>query len=336
MDLLQIDKLAKFIQKKFEMDKEVDLLKLQPTSVNTSFIFYYQDKKYLVKIITRPIRNNHEFYRLDKEANLYRNFNKQLENAKLAGKTEQTRVPVPNVHYVVTENSPIGKPFIIIDYIEGEILEQKWPSLTKNNQKRIVKQFGNIVRQIHSVQYDMFGEIEEYHCPRRFYSFKSLMKANMKRGIKINLQKKLLSKNLIKRAQSFFEVTLPKIQISSSPRLVHSDLNRENIIIGNNHENNWEIKGIIDFEWAYAGHPLFDFFYIQKEDWWANNNWVPDTFCQSYGTDINYLKDESDYFRSLYTILRKIESIAFGWISFHPSEENIKHATTVLEKELAD
>jgi len=66
--------------------------------------------------------------------------------------------PVPQVHLLAVEDPPLGRPFIIMDYIPGQVL---WPMLKHSNQTEsrvLFERFSQLFVQLHQLDWRLFDE----------------------------------------------------------------------------------------------------------------------------------------------------------------------------------
>ncbi|NHJ49684.1 MAG: phosphotransferase [Asgard group archaeon] len=321
-------KLLVELQQHFAAAKIINLNELENHTVNTLFSFSVNNGDYIVKILTRPPTSEHEAHRLKKEADLLKQF-RELRNMKGIDSNQLTNVPVPEVVHYESDENKIGHQYYIMNKIQGNALEGIWPRLTSKQREKLVKKFATIVRGIHSITFEMFGEIEQYDCPRQFYSMKSLLKADVRRCGRLLGINKLLPIKLVTKTQTYIEKLLDEASFCETPRLVHTDLYPANIIV-KDENNEIEILGILDFEWSYAGDPLFDLISIEHE--WMEEDKIRKIFFEEYSqgdfSDLNQFKTEIQ----IYHALESMKTTALGWVYFHPTKENLTYIENRLEK----
>jgi len=324
---LFIKRIQQFLQKHFKTEEEIPLTRKGKHTVNELFTFQINSKPFVIKIMTRPPRLKSDFYRFEKEAELLKYFS--MENTQDINSSKGTlAVPVPEVFHVESNTEVIGFKFIIMNEVEGVCLKDYWEVLSLKEKTAIVRTLAGIFHTLHSRSFEMFGELEEYDCPRRFFSFQSYLKANLRRDILLLGKQQFFPVKLLTTVQLFFEKNLKKARFSETPRLVHSDLNLQNIIISR--EEKTKVKALLDFEWAYAGDPLFDLFSIVDE--WLHDKVLKGVFFEAYSPSEDFSLDEYALEYRLYRIFSLIESTAIGWVHFHPTKEKLSH----IEEKLSE
>ena len=64
--------------------------------------------------------------------------------------------PVPQVHLLEVENSPFGKPFIIMDKIEGETLGDVMSTASPERQRELISVFSGLLVQLHTLEWQPY------------------------------------------------------------------------------------------------------------------------------------------------------------------------------------
>ncbi|MHA1825051.1 MAG: phosphotransferase family protein [Candidatus Heimdallarchaeota archaeon] len=309
----------------FEVDQGIRFSREGAKTVNDLFSFQIGNKKYLLKILTRPPRVKSDYFRFEKEVALIARLQQKNELAQKANDVKGI-IPLQKVVHLERSEERAGYKFIVFEYIDGIPLASCWHDLTKEVKLSLVRELARILKNLHSLTFDMFGEIEDYDCPRRFYSFQSFLKANLHRDILLLGKRRIFPPKLLTDIQLFFEDKLRETNFSEQPQLVHADLNLTNILVASN--NNQKIEALIDFEWAFAGDPLFDLFAI--EDGWLCEPELKKTFYAVYAGDENFSLTNFPLERKIFDIFSLIETVAIGWLFFHP----IKDSHVTLQKQL--
>ncbi|MFW9922355.1 MAG: phosphotransferase family protein [Candidatus Thorarchaeota archaeon] len=330
MDQGILEKVNEVLLDIFPGKKITDIQLIPEISVNQLITFKIAGKKYLMKLLVRPPTAENEYYRLEKEAKLMKQFKHLHQTIGVAPK-DAIAVPVPEIFFIESNEERLGYKFLIMEFIEGEILENIWSKISIEEKKALAIQFAHIIKGVHSIKYNMFGQIEDYDCPRQFFSFESLIKANVRRYARILGPKNILPISLITNAVKFVEDNLDKLTYKSEATLVHRDFSQSNFIVNKIDENKWSVKALLDFEWSYSGSPIIDLLDIpellpEKE--------IQEIFYQTYFENKRSNLDEYIIEKKILTIHEALETIAIGWVNFHPSKENIQWIEKVLRETL--
>ena len=320
-------KILTTLQTIFSTEKIFDLLKLPDKTVNELYSFKVKNKKFIIKILTRPPISEMDNFRLEKEANLMKRFTSRNKTISSSSK-DSCFVPVPEIRYIENETKNIGYKFNIMSFVEGQSLNVAWEKMTTEVKSQIIAEFAKIVSNIHGLKFDMFGDIEEYSCPRRFYSLTNMLKTNSRRYTGMLGTSKLLPVKLVSQAQNFIESNLDKAKFVANPYLVHSDLHPKNVIVIK--QDTWKINAILDFEWSYAADPLFDLFDIEK-DWMLDSDLLK-IFLNNYSLDKKLDLDDYRLEEKIFKMISLLATITVGWVFFHPTEENITRVKDNISK----
>ncbi|MGC9781595.1 MAG: aminoglycoside phosphotransferase family protein [Candidatus Heimdallarchaeota archaeon] len=164
MNALDHLKVKEIIKEIFKCDTVSDFVSF-PSSVNTLLQFVINNEKYMIKILTLPTLSEWENYRLDKEGKLLEFFSKH----------DSLKVPVPELIHIENNVELIGYRFIIYRFVDGQVLWNVWRDLTPQERIPIMKELGKLVRDIHSVKYDWFGELEDIENVSKHSNYKDSM-----------------------------------------------------------------------------------------------------------------------------------------------------------------
>jgi aminoglycoside phosphotransferase (APT) family kinase protein len=325
---LSQEKIKSVLCEIFQTDKVENLEPLSNGNVNYLLKFDIEDKKYVIKILTRPPAEEAEFYRFEKEVYLFHLFKEKSETKGIA-ENERLSVPVPEIIHMEINLERLGYKFYIMKYVQGKNLDEVWEQLNDKEKEKLAKRLAEILKDIHSITFEMFGSIEEFDCPRRFYSFKSMIKSSVRRSTRKLGTKKMVPIELLTESLKFIEENLEKIEVDKIPRLVHNDFNPTNIILNKNDKNKWIITAIIDFEWSYAGYPLVDI--LNLDDNFLPEKKYRELFFETY---FNEKKDLAEYnlLKKIIQVEHELYSLAYGWINFHPTKDGIDYASKVIKE----
>jgi len=327
---LSQEKIIQVLCEIFHTDKIENLQAKSDLTVNHLFSFQVEEKKYMMKILTRPPAEEAEFYRFEKEVFLLKLF-KEKSETKGVSETEKLSVPVPDIIHLETDVERLGYKFYIMSYVESKNLEEIWEQLNEEQKEKLTKQLANILKDIHSVTFEMFGSIEDFDCPRRFYSFESMIRSSVRRSTRKLGTTDMVPIELLTNSLKFIEDNLEKLDVEKSARLVHTDFNPTNIILDKNELNEWKIVAILDFEWSFAGNVIYDLF-STKEELFSEKKFQEIFFEEYFGEK----KDLSEFelLERIFQIESELSSLAYGWINFHPTKENINYAIGRIKEAL--
>ena len=148
----------------------------------------------------------------------------------------KTSLPIPKVHKV-------GKDYIILSKIKGKGISLK--------NKKLIEKAGEYLAKLHKIKFNQFGWIIGDKIKPSFSRWADFLEYDLKH--KIDKADKIIPKELLCKISVYFDKNKKLLNINSKPCLLHKDYHSSHIIA-----NKGEINGIIDFEWAIAGHNEMD------------------------------------------------------------------------------
>jgi fructosamine-3-kinase len=147
----------------------------------------------------------------------------------IGGKTD---VPVPKVY-------TSGKDYIVLTRIEGKELDIK--------DNKAVKQAGEYLAKIHRIKFPYFGWIVGKEIKPKFKDWEKFV------GYENKEKLKRIPNEMKKDFNRIFKQNKDLLKIKSKPCLLHKDYHKSHILVEKHN-----ISGIIDVEWAIAGHNELD------------------------------------------------------------------------------
>ena len=87
-----------------------------------------------------------------------RNREKAILEFTSMGKLLAAGYPVPRVFLLETDNSPIDRPFVIMEYIQGEVMWRLLDNSSDEKQKQLLDQFCGLNVQLHSLDWKLFDD----------------------------------------------------------------------------------------------------------------------------------------------------------------------------------
>jgi aminoglycoside phosphotransferase (APT) family kinase protein len=172
------------------------------------------------------------------------------------------RVPVPVVLASGDSDPDFGLPFAFMQWIEGERLEELAPRLAPASLERVGGRVGAALAAIHGFAFHRQGFFGADLVPRDALDMDmhGLM-AWLEHCLRDGPGGARLGAALT--GALFDIVARDGHQLGSAwatqPTLTHSDFNGSNILIGRAPDGDWRVAAILDWEFAFAGGPSFDF-----------------------------------------------------------------------------
>lgn len=167
-------------------------------------------------------------------------------------------IPAPEVLLLDDSKSLFHCDYMIMNKVEGQPLLDEWPQLTPAQRQQAATQAGRILARMHEITFPRFGRL--YGSERVFDSWvDSIMDKFHRDGFEA-VREGVLQPALYERIQQTLQAHQPTFATVTTPRLVHWDYHFGNLL-----QQDGEITGVLDFEWALAGDPAYDF---DRRDQW--------------------------------------------------------------------
>jgi len=291
---------------------------IHPSAVNTTLQFEADEKKYIIKLMTTPNTDEWEKYRFEKVGKLFEQF------------ATNPKIPSPQMVRVETNEEPIGYRYIIMTFVEGQNLWSIWNNLTQDDIKPIVKELAGIVREIHTVKFDFWGDIEDCDASTRYSNYKEMRLSYFEELTQAILERKIFPDELVKKAKDCFINNFEKTTHPKKASLIHNDIHQGNIIVKKDVKCIYKIQAILDWEWACADYSLEDIVYIESAI--LLNQETKKIFFKEYFQDgrdslIDFVIDIT-----LFQIMWIFDDVVHGFTHHNPTPENIENAKNNLEQ----
>lgn len=175
-----------------------------------------------------------------------------LREARIQQLIAPEGVPVPKIHVVCEDDSLLGVPFYVMEFLEGEVITDELPEQFSNEDSKnaLSKQLVDALLQVHSVDITKPGVVDlgrpDGYLERQVKRFASLWEVNSKREMP-----------QVAQIAARLEERLPASQKHS---LVHGDFRIGNLMFAS--QPPLQLKAIFDWEMATLGDPLADLGYM--------------------------------------------------------------------------
>lgn len=290
---------------------------------NPVFIIKTQKMDLVLRIIN-PISGS---WKVAKENLVYKLFTKRKIPCPIILKTDISRKIIP-FDYVISKR------------LRGNTLEKSFSSLTLISKTRIVKELGKYLGIIHSIKFKKFGDIYEQNSkilvgPAHelndasklinsgpFLSWKEMHREIIKS--RLYYFKGTDFEHLIEPIKKYFKQNEYLLDYKITPRLLHLDLNKNNIFIENN-----KITGILDVEESLIGHNEYDL--MRTELHFSGNEKLREQFFKEYTKYVSLDKgyEERRAFYSLSRALVGVRSLVL-WESRYSKKSYIERKKWVI------
>ena len=153
---------------------------------------------------------------------------------------------------------------LISPKLRGTSIEQDWSELDSQTKTCLAEAAGRLLAQLHEVSFPFFGEIAEPGPLPRTDRWIDYLRAKLCLQLDRTVDLDIFPNEYRLRALKLFDSRAAAIDEVKSARLVHDDYHFGNLLhVGP------EITGILDFEWSFAGDPLYDYclWYSELDLW---------------------------------------------------------------------
>jgi aminoglycoside phosphotransferase (APT) family kinase protein len=231
-------------------------------------------------------------------------------------------IPVPQTVILDIDKDVSPYDLLISGLLPGKNLEFEWKGLDLDHKKRLAFRAGQILEKIHCVHLGYFGEIANQGPFERSSSWKATIKLRFDYLLFLSNRSHVFSDQEESLLRSIFEENLEKIADLKHASLVHGDFHFGNLLFENE-----EITGVVDFEWSFAGDPLYDLIF-----WRGANETYPESeasFLMGYGKE-GFSKEEIKRM-AFYQMIKNIELSTVAKCHF-PKEEALSYKETSLRQ----
>lgn len=267
---------------------------------NPVFIIETQKMDLVLRIIN-PIAGS---WKVAKEKLVYKLFIKHKIPCPIILKTDITRKIIP-FDYIISKR------------LKGNTLEKSFSSLSLVSKSKIVKELGKYLGIIHSIKFKRFGDIYEQNSKilvgpahelndvsKQIKSGPFLNWKEMHRQIiksRLHYFKGTDFENLVLEIKSYFKKNEYLLDYKITPRLLHLDLNKNNIFIEKN-----KITGILDVEESLIGHNEYDL--MRTELHFSGNLKLRQQFFKEYTKYVSLDKGYEER-RAFYSLSRALVGV---------------------------
>jgi aminoglycoside phosphotransferase (APT) family kinase protein len=163
---------------------------------------------------------------------------------------QQTDVPVPRVHLLCEDESVIGTPFFVMDYVQGRLFwNVQLPELEPNERRAVYDELARVLAAIHSVDYEAvglgdFGKVGGY------------VARQVSRWTK---QYQASRTDDIAPMEALIQWLPEHVPENDETSLTHGDYRLDNLMFDPTEPR---AIGLVDWELSTLGHPLSDLAYV--------------------------------------------------------------------------
>lgn len=164
------------------------------------------------------------------------------------------------LHFAKT-NQVTGQPYAVLEWIEGARLARIARRLDENSQIALGERIGDALARIHAISFETPGFLDEELRVAAAMDFsQEAVLAFLRAWLEAGLLSERLGSELAAELLAFFEREGHRLDAwLGEACLVHADFNASNILVRRAADRSWRVAAVLDWEFAFAGSPAFDF-----------------------------------------------------------------------------
>jgi acyl-CoA dehydrogenase len=162
---------------------------------------------------------------------------------------QHTAVPVPRVYGYCDDVSVIGKPFYVMEWLQGRMLmDPALPGMTPDERGAIYAEMNRVIAALHAVDPAAVG-LADFGRPGNYFA------RQISRWSRQCRESTLPMSDAMRRLMEWLPAHIPE---GGDSTLVHGDYRLDNLMF---HPTEPRAIGLLDWELSTLGHPLADFAY---------------------------------------------------------------------------
>lgn len=225
------------------------------------------------------LNRNYVFQIIGEQRSILKIYGKEVKYLceKRALKIFENFIEIP----MLLDSGSEGEHWILMTKIEGRLLENFWSEMMEEKRKKIITAAGDLLGRIHSKEtYEYFGLWEDLQTQSAYKDFLSYRKRNDRKIMKRILNQNLPEKALLEKAYKELGHLYKRLNKNVRSTICHRDYSYRNMIVAK-HQDEIQLKGIVDFEHCQIDDPAIDFNTLYQYDM-INDPAMEEAFFKGY------------------------------------------------------
>lgn len=309
-DYILDEKTAQKVFDKFNLEKVKTIVDYSSNGIN-NYAFEINGKYFL-----RMARRDSARY-LDKE--------RFLADEIL---TKYPNFPMPHVLHYDNSKELLPRSYQVLTKINGDHLDEEFLKLSNEEKIKLGKDFGRIVKQIHSIHFDGIGYFEYYDDNTfgridKSISWEKFFNETFQDNINVVKKHNAIDNEQIDVIKRYYNSNKKMLLDEFSPCLIHNDIAFQNFKIKND-----KISGVFDFEWAFSGDRVYELAKLEYNIFKKYPE-IKETFLKEYCNDFN-LPDNYDEKIKFYKFCDSFTALAGNYEDNEPNNP-IKYLNEMID-----
>jgi aminoglycoside phosphotransferase (APT) family kinase protein len=163
-----------------------------------------------------------------------------------------SEIPVPQVLVLDESQALVPCAFLITTRLPGETIYDSWNGLDTKTREHLAFESGRYQALLHQHTLPAFGGLSQL-AEGGFPTWRAYLEAYVVRHARQAHDEQLLDTPTTTRIEQLLRRFQPLLDLVTTGSLLHRDYHFENIL-----QQEGKVTGIVDFEWAMSGDPVFD------------------------------------------------------------------------------
>lgn len=162
---------------------------------------------------------------------------------------QNSDVPVPRMYAYCEDESIVGTPFYLMEFLDGHVLvDQSLPGMEPTQRGAVYREMSRVIAALHRVDYGAAG-LASYGKPGNYFGRQITRWSRQCRESTLPVNEAM---------QKLIEWLPEHIPAGDETTLVHGDYRLDNLVF---HPSEARVIGVLDWELSTLGHPLADLSY---------------------------------------------------------------------------